>query len=642
MEKGVRRFRFDKSGQVTIFVIVALVLVASVGGYFLAKNYFFQTIPLTMTPVYDYYLSCVEQVSQDGASLIGSQGGWLELPNFESGSVYSPFSSQLGFNGLAIPYWYYVSGNGIKKEQIPTKAQMQDQLARYIKKNVALKCNFQNFFGEGYTVSLDNASSVRVAISDDIISVNLNQKINVAKDEASFTSNSHKVEISSRIGKFYNLALDIYKYEQKSLFLENYSLDVMYTYAPVSGVIFNCSPAVWDAYSVLEKLKPALEANLGAIKIKGDYYTANQKSDNYFIVGKKGEFNLKNEQVTFLYSRNWPGRFEVWPTENNIMKADPVGTQSGLGAMGFCYTPYKFVYDMYFPVLVQIYNPEDAGEIFQFSLSMVIQKNMIREPSKSEFVNVSESICTKSNVDITINTYNVNLDPVEAEVQIKCFTDVCDLGKTVISKANQTASLQTKAPACGNGIVIVNAEGYKEKRYIMSTNEESVADIVLERDYKLPVEIYVDNNLVNELAVFSFSDTSNDQLITAGVATLPYNKEITIGEGEYEFNLMVYGSGSIYIPQTNSVQCSTIPQTGLLGALGLTEEKCNEITIPAQTLTNIPYAGGKIKQYISASELENGKVIKVYTTSIKKPTTMEEVSASMDDIEFKKIYLEVV
>ena len=65
------------------------------------------------------------------------------------------------------------------------------------------------------------------------------------------------------------------------------------------------------------------------------------------------------------------------------MIAKPIGTQPGLSAMKFCYAPYKFVYDMYFPVLIQVYSKDDANEVFQFPVSVVINKNMPREAANS-------------------------------------------------------------------------------------------------------------------------------------------------------------------------------------------------------------------------------------------------------------------
>ena len=43
------------------------------------------------------------------------------IPEYEAGSEYMPFSSQLDFLGNPIPYWYYVSGNNIQREQVPSK-----------------------------------------------------------------------------------------------------------------------------------------------------------------------------------------------------------------------------------------------------------------------------------------------------------------------------------------------------------------------------------------------------------------------------------------------------------------------------------------------------------------------------------------
>ena len=51
-EKG----RFFKSGQVSIFVIVAIVLVGGLLAFFAFKGYFsFSEVPSELRPVYDYY-----------------------------------------------------------------------------------------------------------------------------------------------------------------------------------------------------------------------------------------------------------------------------------------------------------------------------------------------------------------------------------------------------------------------------------------------------------------------------------------------------------------------------------------------------------------------------------------------------------
>ena len=50
-----------------------------------------------------------------------------------------PFSSQLNFLGDFIPYWYYVSGNNIQKEQMPSKNDMEEQLEEFIEEKIMIQ-----------------------------------------------------------------------------------------------------------------------------------------------------------------------------------------------------------------------------------------------------------------------------------------------------------------------------------------------------------------------------------------------------------------------------------------------------------------------------------------------------------------------
>jgi hypothetical protein len=423
------------------------------------------------------------------------------------------------------------------------------------------------------------------------------------------------------------------------MFLENYSRDVLYTYAPVSGVELNCSPVSWNPYDVFERLKIALAANIGSIKVKGDYYSLNKKSNSYFVLNTN--FEAKNERFNFLYSPKWVGRFEVWPTKNSLMVANPVGTQQGLNVLGFCYAPYKFVYDMYFPVLVQVYD-SSSTEMFQFSFAVVIDKNNPREAIEAEYVEEPVDVCENANIDININTYNINLEAVEASLEFKCLTSSCSLGKTKISNITGDASLSAKVPACLNGVLIANSKGYKEKKYIISTNRENTADIVLEREYKLNLEVYVDSALSSDNSVIVINEVSDDESNFVQSVSYPLKKEIILGEGDYEFDLKVYKSGSVVIPGSIVKQCVSQPKFGIIGSIfGLEEEKCYDVNIPSQTLSNLVYAGGKLRQYITESEFKEARTIKIYATSVKLPSNLEEIQDSFDKVENGKLIVDL-
>ena len=631
----------NKRGQVAVFVIIALVIVAGIAGYFIIKNNVFTTIPASIAPVQNYYVSCLNDVVRDGASLMASQGGYIYSPDFAPGSEYAPFSSKLGFMGLGIPYWYYLSANGVKKEQIPTLNQMQQQLSRYVLEEATGKCDFSSFTNQGYEISVENVSGVKSTIAANKITLSVNQKISVKKGSESYVLNNYAAGIDSNLGNFYAQAKKIYDYERKTNFIENYSIDTLYTYAPVSGVVLNCSPTVWNPYDVVDKLKNALQANIGMLKLNGDYYSSG-KNTQYFVVGKNGDFNIKGTGISFVYSPNWSSRFEVWPTKNNLMIANPLGTQQGLTGLGFCYAPYKFVYDMYFPVLIQIYDPL-GQEVFQFPISIIIDKNVPNQALPADYVQEQNDLCDNANTNITINTYNVNLGAVESNIEFKCLDSSCSLGSTRLNNFSGTSSLSAMVPQCVNGVLIAKSPGYVDKKYIISTNEETSADIVLDREYDVPLEIYVDGVLTNDNAVLLVNKNAENSTDFVNSVSYPLIKDIKLGEGDYNFELDVYKNGNINIPATTTKQCVKQPKDGIFGSLlGLEEDKCYDVTLPSQTIANLISAGGKIDKYITPDELENASVIRIYATSIKLPTSLEEVQNSFDAVNGKSLTVEVI
>ena len=114
-----------KRGQITIFVILAIIVVAITVLIFTISNST-RTLDLSpnIEPVYNSFLLCLEENLVTGASILGSQAGYIEVPEFDPGSRYMPFSSQLDFVGSPVPYWYYISGNNLQKEQIPSEREI--------------------------------------------------------------------------------------------------------------------------------------------------------------------------------------------------------------------------------------------------------------------------------------------------------------------------------------------------------------------------------------------------------------------------------------------------------------------------------------------------------------------------------------
>ncbi len=259
-------------GQVTIFIILAVVIVGVVIGYFVLRDKVgAESIPEELRPAYDYYVSCLEARAEEGVFLLGEQGGRIDVGEFEPGSAYSPFSSHLDFMGQAVPYWMYVSGNNLLRENVPTKSEMEMELASYVSNRVGL-CDFSDLETQGFDVFVDEEGSAISTINELDVSLEVNNKITIFKGNSSASISSHEFRISSKLGKFYGLAMSVYNHEKENMFLENYALDVLRLYAPVDGIEISCAPKIFVEEEIADELKNGLASNIPLIRLDGDYY----------------------------------------------------------------------------------------------------------------------------------------------------------------------------------------------------------------------------------------------------------------------------------------------------------------------------------------------------------------------------------
>ena len=606
----------NRKGQITIFIIIAILLVVGIGVYFIFRGSLFsQSLPKELEPVYSYYLSCIEEQGSQGISILGQQAGYIKTPDFSPGNTYMPFSSHLGFVGIGVPYWYYISGNNLVVEQVPTKGDMQGQLSDFLKSEVG-KCDFTSFSDQGFEIVQGENADVSTIINDNDVEFNIKQDLSIKFGNVSWSGTDHKIKVESSLGKLYNLAKKIYDYEQSNLFLENYSVDILRLYAPVDGVEISCSPKIWNVDNIRKDLIVALENNIPEIKVKGNYYSL-KNSDNKYFVNDIGE-NV-DANVNFVYLREWPLRMEVWPNEDSILRADPVGLQEGLSALGFCYIPYHFVYDFGFPVLVQI---SSGKELFQFPVVVYLDKNTPRQAPDVEGVpNVVPELCLNKNTKLSVLTYNNKLEPIEADIDFKCFDTTCNIGKT------NGGSLIGRFPQCVNGYIIAKADGYETKRELYSTVEESTATIFLDKKYKLDLEVD-ENNVKANKALITFNKNNVSM-------TVPYPEQDTVelSEGQYQIKVYIYSNTSINLKGTSNTKCVSIPKPGILGILGRTDEKCFDLNIPDQKIDMGVSGGGTQDYYIAESQLENtGKLI-VNAKRFGLPSTASDIQLNYNYVD---------
>jgi len=588
-------------------------LVAIAGSYFIFRdNLKKNSIPDDFEQVHQSYLSCLEEQTLLGISLLESQGGYIDLPDFEAGSRYMPFSSYLTFMGFEIPYWYYISGNNIPKQQVPTLFEMEDSLGNFLIE-VAGSCRGEESYLAEYSISTEQPSVVNINIENNNVKVNLLSNFLVSRGEQSYSFGEHSLSVNSKLGELYTSAIELYEQEMEEMFLENYTFDSLVLYAPVDGVELSCKPLVWDAGEVIENLSEAVSANVMALKTEG-------KAKDYFVV----ETGIKNS-ARFISSPDWPSAYEIAPAEGGLLVADPIGNQQGMGILGFCYVPYHFVYDVRYPVLIQVY---EGDEIFQFPFAVILDNNRPRKGLKpvEPLFEEQESICDGPTFEATVALYDSDLKAIDGRVFYECFSSRCDLGET------ENGELTASFPRCFNGNLVINAEGFAEfsmiKEGVVLEGEQIIT--ILDREFSLDVGLISSGEGIFDQAIISFSSEEGKY----STIIYPDQKEVFLSEGEYDISVEAYGESSIVLGNTTYEQCVD----GFFLGIG---KKCYDVEVPAESFDRALIGGGKTNILFSERNLESSSKVVLDVGELNVPEDINELQDNYILVESRKLGVEL-
>lgn len=595
----------NKKGQVTIFIIIAILVVAAVVLFFsLRKTTNIEKLPSEFQDVYGDFVGCLEDELNIGTQVLASQGGYINLPDFVSGSEYMPFSSQLDFVGVDVPYWYYVSGNNIQEEQVPSVNSMENDLESFIEQNV-YNCLPDNFVS-GISVS-SGTPSAKIGIKNKEIQLNLGMDLTFDNGDSVVEVFSHDISINSDLGRLYSSAKDVYDEEQKSLFLENYTIGVLNYYAPVDGVEFSCSSKVWSVPQVYSDVQEAVRENLAVVKAHGS-------ADDYFVLRSLENKIPDDVYVDFLTSENWPTTFGVNPSEGALLIADPVGDEQGFGSLGFCYVTYHFVYDYKYPVLVQL-RSESTGEMFQFPMAVVVQGTNPRESLVGEnSIEEKPNICENANTEFNIETVDSSSRRVDSDISYECFSQTCRIG------SSENGVLEGMFPQCVNGYVIAKTDGFKDAGVQLSTVNPGSLTIFMDRLYEMDVSLLQDNSLYSGEAVVTFegSEGNVDSLL------YPSQDSIKLSQGTYTVSVSVYENTSLDLGSSTQEYCTQVPRK-ITGVFGLTKEECYDVEVPEQLVSKALSGGGTADYSFSESDLSENQEILINFGSFPEPDSLVQI-----------------
>ena len=130
----------------------------------------------------------------------------------------------------------------------------------------------------------------------------------------------------------------------------------------------------------------------------------------------------------------------------------------------------------------------------------------------------------------------------------------------------------------------------------------------------------VDGVSYNGNAIIYFNSEDFSQTIS-----YPEQRSVQLSEGQYTIQVYIFKNSEINIGATTSEQCVQVPRSGLLGIVGLEEERCFEIEIPSQVVSNALSGGGNQSQYILESELSAINTLEINSKSLPTPKNIAEL-----------------
>jgi hypothetical protein len=181
--------------QVTIFIIIAIILVVLVALYFIYKNSSISQnkIPDDIVPIHEYVTNCVKEVGENSVSYIGYGGGYFIIPEFSTD------------NGLP---FYYSDG----KSYIPTIENIEKELGNYVDYMIGFCVSDFSEYPD-FTIK-QGTSKTKAVIGNNKVNFDVSYPLTITRGEKTFSLNNFEAEIPVRLDEIYDLA---YKITQEQL-----------------------------------------------------------------------------------------------------------------------------------------------------------------------------------------------------------------------------------------------------------------------------------------------------------------------------------------------------------------------------------------------------------------------------------------
>ncbi|MBI5697254.1 MAG: hypothetical protein HZC29_01870, partial [Thaumarchaeota archaeon] len=403
---------FKKKGQATIFIILGLIILLTIGVIYYLKT---QTTEAKLgialqqdsasgdaVVVQQYVSTCLNDISKRAVILLGQQGGYINLSRtdlhsqtFEMNPSDPTSSDAVSFGASAIPYWWYEDSRhgcthcSITTKNIPTLESMQEQITAYVKENLAACLdNFASLQKQGYTVTGGATPVIATAIGDAAVYVQLKYPLTISKAQSTSSLENWYVELNVPLQSMYNAANQIVSMEIKNQFLEQITLNIINGYGgldeerlpPLAAFTEGYGVVYWVKQNVKEQLGKYLKTYVPLIQIQGTTGAAQLQGTNEYGTGffsmlyRKNEYAFGDLAVSFIdpTADFTDYYFDITPRSGELIKPDSYKNEFPLNILPPIQTNhYSFYYDVSYPIVVSVRDTTAfSGEGYSFFFAL--------------------------------------------------------------------------------------------------------------------------------------------------------------------------------------------------------------------------------------------------------------------------------
>ncbi|MDP3639955.1 MAG: hypothetical protein Q8R53_02005 [Nanoarchaeota archaeon] len=488
----------NKKGQVTVFIILGILLLMAVVLVIVFRKEIVQFKPEEVLPtergkVQQFITACLETLGNEAVARAGQQGGYVQVPE-EIATAANLHLKTAPF--LLVPFWAY--GETLR---IPSLEEVEEGLDGHIERGLRECLLGTTAFQERYDLLERSPITAETQATNEKVLFNVLWVVEIRDKAGNFITElrEHSADSDVKLKNAYDVARRIVEREMREVKFEDLTQDLLALESPnvpLSGLEVGCTQKTWRISDVKAALQELLRVNIGQVRIEGtdvlEFPEGFPYYENHYSWNLGDDLREPKVSVVFRYSPTFPFAFDVRPRGGTTLRSSPLGSNNELVSF-FCLQTWKFVYDVSYPVLVEL-RDETTGYTFKTAFTVHLNNNLpdrsaAAAPETTLFFDAvnDEEYCQESQkVLMAAFTYSLvdndrgvyNAEPLEdVDLRFTCIRYECPIGKTEYDFAGlgDVAAYRTNFPYCVGGILRGTRDGYKEswKRVVTAPGRET-------------------------------------------------------------------------------------------------------------------------------------------------------------------------